>query len=102
MQNLIDSVREHVPAMFKICESIAMLDMMSAFAQLATSQDYGMSVQPPLQPQLTALQVRPEINDTLAAKSARHPIKEKIQQTKYVANDIYATQQSRFRIITGE
>jgi len=31
--------------MFKICESIAMLDMITAFAQLATSQDYGMSAQ---------------------------------------------------------
>lgn len=41
VQDLIDNIREHVPAMFKVCEAIAMLDMISAFAQLVTSQDYG-------------------------------------------------------------
>jgi len=41
VQDLIDDIREHVPAMFKVCEAIAMLDMTSAFAQLVTSQDYG-------------------------------------------------------------
>jgi DNA mismatch repair protein MSH4 len=45
--------------------------------------------------------VRPRVNDTLAIKSARHPIKEKVQQTKYVPNDVYATQQRRFQIVTG-
>ena len=45
--------------------------------------------------------VRPQVNATLAVKSARHPIKEKIQQTKYIPNDIYATQQNRFQIVTG-
>lgn len=34
-------------------------------------------------------------------KSGRHPIREKVQQTKFIPNDIYATQQSRFQIITG-
>jgi DNA mismatch repair protein MSH4 len=43
VQDLIDEIREHVPAMFKICESIAILDMVSAFAHLATSHDYGRS-----------------------------------------------------------
>jgi len=41
VQDLIDDIREHVPAMFKVCEAIAMLDMILAFAQLVTSQDYG-------------------------------------------------------------
>lgn len=45
--------------------------------------------------------VRPQVNETLAIKAARHPIKEKIQQVKYIPNDIYATQQNRLQIITG-
>ncbi|KAF1965024.1 hypothetical protein BU23DRAFT_520237 [Bimuria novae-zelandiae CBS 107.79] len=85
VQTLIDEVRGHMSALFKICEAIAMLDMLSAFAHLVTINDY----------------VRPRISDTLGIKAARHPIREKIMQTKFVPNDVYATQQSRFQIITG-
>lgn len=70
--------------LFKIAEAIALLDMIAAFAQLVTTQDY----------------CRPELTQTLAIKSGRHPIREKISE-KFVPNDAYATQQSRFQIITG-
>lgn len=62
-----------------------MLDMICGFAQLATSRDY----------------TRPEISETLALKSARHPIKEDFKDIKFVSNDVYATQQKRFQIVTG-
>ena len=62
-----------------------MLDMLCSFAHLATSREY----------------VRPEISETLAIKSARHPIKEHFNHIKFVPNDVYATQQKRFQIITG-
>ena len=85
VQELIASVREHMSILFKICEGIAMLDMLSSFAQVVTSQDY----------------VRPQIGETLAIRAGRHPIREKIHNTKFIPNDIYATQQTRFQIITG-
>ncbi|KAF1987831.1 hypothetical protein K402DRAFT_403490 [Aulographum hederae CBS 113979] len=85
VQVLISDVREHMSILFKICESIALLDMMAAFAQLITSQQY----------------VRPKISDTLAVKQGRHPLREKIQSSKFIPNDVYATQQTRFQIITG-
>jgi DNA mismatch repair protein MSH4 len=44
---------------------------------------------------------KPQLTDTLAIQQGRHPIKEKIMQTKYVPNDVYSTQQTRFQIITG-
>jgi DNA mismatch repair protein MSH4 len=44
---------------------------------------------------------QPQLTDTLAIEAGRHPIKEKIMLTKFVPNDVYATQQSRFQIITG-
>lgn len=47
------------------------------------------------------LLARPQLTDTLGIHAGRHPIKEKIMQTTYVPNDIYATQQTRFQIITG-
>ena len=85
VQILINSVREHMSILFKICEGIAMLDMLSSFAHVVSAQDY----------------VRPLIGDTLAIRSGRHPIREKIHNTKFVPNDVYATQQTRFQIITG-
>ncbi|KAL8900796.1 MAG: hypothetical protein Q9207_005517 [Kuettlingeria erythrocarpa] len=85
IQDLIDKVRDDIAPLFKTCEAIALLDMITSFAQLVTLHDY----------------CRPELTDTFAIKSGRHPIREKIQSEKFVPNDAYATQQSRFQIITG-
>lgn len=41
MQSLLDNVRAHISGLFKMCESVAMIDMVSAFAQLVISQDYS-------------------------------------------------------------
>lgn len=85
IQDLIDNVREEIEPLFKACDAVAMLDMIAAFAHLATTQDY----------------CRPEMTLTLAVKNGRHAIREKIHAEKYIPNDAYATQQSRFQIITG-
>lgn len=85
VQELLDKIREGISSLFKISEAIATLDMLSAFAHLATTREY----------------VRPEFTDVLAIKSGRHPLHEKIVKDKFVPNDTYASQQSRFQIITG-
>lgn len=101
IQQLIDNVRTKIQPLFKISEGIAMLDMLSCFAQLVTTNEY----------------VRPEITDdkdggTLAIKAGRHPIAEKILRSSssdhptstadpFVPNDVFATPQTRFQIITG-
>lgn len=101
IQELLDNIRGEIPNLFRVCESIAMLDMIAAFCQLATDREY----------------VRPEISEVLAIKSGRHPIREKVRNRcslisrsnspfqvhaeKFVPNDVYASQQSRFQIITG-
>ncbi|KAI9728947.1 MAG: MutS protein msh4 [Chrysothrix sp. TS-e1954] len=74
IQSLINTVREHVPKLFKVCEAVAMLDMTASFAHLVTTQDY----------------VRPVITSTLGIKAGRHPIKERLQAVKYVPNDVLA------------
>jgi DNA mismatch repair protein MSH4 len=71
--------------MFKICEAVGLLDMLAAFSQLVTVNDYTC----------------PHLTGTLAIQAARHPIKEKIMSNKFIPNDVYATQQTRFQIITG-
>lgn len=85
VQALIADVRQHMGSLFRTCEGIAMLDMLASFAHLVTTQDY----------------VRPQLSNTLAIKAGRHPIREKIQEAKYIPNDVYATQQKRFQIVTG-
>lgn len=85
IQNLIENLREEIAPLFKISDAIALLDVTASFAQLVTNQDY----------------CRPELTQTLAIKSGRHPIREKIYAEKYIPNDAYATRQSRFQIITG-
>ena len=85
IQELIQDVCSEISGLFRVSEAIAMLDMLAAFAQLATFNDY----------------IRPELTDVLAVKAGRHPIREKIHSNKFIPNDGYATQQSRFQIITG-
>ncbi|KAI0459329.1 muts domain V [Xylaria acuta] len=85
IQQLLDNIRECVPDLFRVCEGIALLDMVASFAQSATTRDY----------------VRPEVSDTLALKSARHPICERVNPEQFVPNDAYANEQHRFQVITG-
>lgn len=87
--------------LFKICEAIGMLDMVSRSARLFTF--YAKFIQLSAFAHLVTINeyVRPRISDTLGLKSARHPIREMVMQTKFIPNDVYATQQSRFQIITG-
>jgi len=58
IQELIDSLRVQVPHLFRVCESVALLDMIASFTQLAALKGYS----------------RPDISGTLALKSARHPL----------------------------
>ncbi|KAJ2991040.1 hypothetical protein NUW58_g2667 [Xylaria curta] len=85
IQQLLEKIREYVPNLFRVCEGIALLDMVASFAQSATTREY----------------VRPEISDTLALKGARHPICERVNPERFVPNDAYANEQHRFQIITG-
>src|SRR5579871_986116 len=82
----MDAIHENMVVLYKCCDCIALLDMLVAFAQLATTPDF----------------FRPQITDTLAIQAGRHPIREKIPyQQKFVPNDVYSNQQTRFQIITG-
>ncbi|KAJ5373002.1 hypothetical protein N7517_005008 [Penicillium concentricum] len=85
IQDLLRDVCTEVSGLFRVSEAIAMLDMLGAFAQLATNNEY----------------IRPELTDTLAIKAGRHPIREQIHSSKFIPNDAYATPQTRFQIITG-
>ncbi len=85
VEQLIEDVRPETPALFRVSDSVAMLDMLASFAQLVTTGDY----------------VRPEVTRCLAIKAGRHPVHEKAHAEVYVPNDVYADKQKRFQIITG-
>ncbi|KAE9381271.1 DNA mismatch repair protein-like protein MutS [Stipitochalara longipes BDJ] len=87
IQELIENLRGEIPSLYQVCESIALLDMLAAFGQVATSS--------------VSEYCRPDITDCIGIKSGRHPVREKIHQQKFVSNDIYASQQTRLQIITG-
>ncbi|KAI1500054.1 muts domain V-domain-containing protein [Biscogniauxia marginata] len=85
IQELLEAIRGHVPDLFRVCESIALLDMIASFCQSVTTREY----------------VRPELSDTLALKGARHPICERVNPENFVPNDVFANDLHRFQIITG-
>ncbi|KAL6818405.1 muts domain V domain-containing protein [Trichoderma sp. SZMC 28013] len=85
IRGLVKELRRQVSPLFRICESIALVDMISSFGQITTTRDY----------------VRPNIEDTLALKSARHPILDKKMASEYIPNDYYSAEQHRFHCVTG-
>jgi DNA mismatch repair protein MSH4 len=64
VQELIENLRGEIPSLYQVCESIALLDMLAAFGNAATSSvsDYS----------------RPDLTDCIGIKSGRHPVREKV------------------------
>lgn len=62
IQDLLNELRSDIPHLFRVCESVALVDMITSFAQLATTRDY----------------VKPDLSTTLALKAARHPVLDKV------------------------
>ncbi|KAI9158089.1 MutS 4 [Paramyrothecium foliicola] len=85
IQQLLKDLRQRAPDLFRVSESVALVDMISAFAQLATIRDY----------------TRPQLTGTLALQAARHPILDKTLSGQFVPNDYYSSEQYRFHIVTG-
>ncbi|XP_043377566.1 mutS protein homolog 4 isoform X3 [Chelonia mydas] len=82
---LLSEIYEHIHCLYKLSDTVSMLDMLLSFAHACTLSDY----------------VRPEFTDTLAIKQGWHPILEKISVEKPVSNNTYITEGSNFIIITG-
>lgn len=67
VSELLAEIRRFAPEMFKVCESIALLDVLASFGQIVTTQDY----------------IRPVLSGNLAIKSARHPILDKVSPKEW-------------------
>ncbi|XP_045212131.2 mutS protein homolog 4-like isoform X2 [Mercenaria mercenaria] len=85
MTELLNNIRDDIGALYKLTETVATIDMLLSFAHACTLSDF----------------VRPEFTDTFAVKQSRHPILEKISIEHPVPNNIYASEDSNFVVITG-
>ncbi|XP_063795122.1 mutS protein homolog 4 isoform X3 [Pseudophryne corroboree] len=82
---LLGEIYEHIHCLYKLSDTVSMLDMLLSFANVCTLSDY----------------VRPEFTDTMAIKQGWHPILENIALGKPVANDTFISEGSNFIILTG-
>ncbi|XP_022321107.2 mutS protein homolog 4-like isoform X2 [Crassostrea virginica] len=83
---LLGDLRNHFGCLYKLSEAVSMIDMLQSFAHACTLSSY----------------VKPEFTkDTFAIKQGRHPILERISADIPVPNNIYATEDTNFNLITG-
>jgi len=127
IQELLDVVRGEIPSLFRVCESIAMLDMIASFGQLVVCLPFCaqfLSFKYDFSRVLTSnlidfqrrlLQTRDhwlychQVWPPSSPGKGDHYPKEQVFQSdryqahkeKYIPNDVYASQQTRFQIITG-
>ncbi|GAA6003628.1 MutS family protein MSH4 [Rhodotorula paludigena] len=87
LEGMFDEIRADISCLYKCAEAIALLDMLSAFADVSSKHDC----------------VRPEWTDTLAIKSGRHPLHEQFRMSDgaFVPNDTYASDSASFQLIFG-
>lgn len=85
IQDLACELRQFIPQLFRMCESIGIIDMLASFAHVAHTRQY----------------TQPEFTTTLALRAAKHPITDKTALVEFVPNDYYATDHHRFNIVTG-
>ncbi|KPP69973.1 mutS protein4-like [Scleropages formosus] len=74
---LLSTVHEHINCLYKLSDSVSMLDMLLSLANACT------------------------FTDTLAIKQGRHPILERIYGQQPVSNNSYISESNNFVIITG-
>ncbi|XP_073400920.1 mutS protein homolog 4 isoform X2 [Dendrobates tinctorius] len=82
---LLTEIYEHIHCLYKLSDTVSMLDMLLSFANICTFSEY----------------VRPEFTDTTAMKQGWHPILEKIALGKPVSNDTFLSEGKNFIILTG-
>ncbi|KDR12561.1 MutS protein-like protein 4, partial [Zootermopsis nevadensis] len=83
--DLLADIRSDIGCLFKLCEVIAELDMLTSFANLGSVSTY----------------VRPQFGRVLDIRQSRHPILDFILQHEPVANDVFASSDYNCHIITG-
>ncbi|XP_038220567.1 mutS protein homolog 4-like [Zerene cesonia] len=82
---LLKDLRPFMPSLYKLCEDVAELDILIALAQISTVGSY----------------IRPEFNDYLDIRNSVHPLLDYNSQVMPTPNDVFASPEYNFTIITG-
>lgn len=99
---LLEIFRNHINALYKASEAIALLDFLTSLATYnLNSTNLGRLFYTPLSMCTHQRIVRPEFSNTLAIKSGRHPILECILLVPVVPNDTFTSLSSSFQFVTG-
>src|SRR5690606_26049970 len=85
-EELRSEVFAHLSALRETARSLAQLDVLASYAQLAADRNY----------------CRPQINKQgLMIKQGRHPVIESLQSDPYIPNDLIMGEQTCFHLLTG-
>ncbi len=84
---LLDELAADLPAMLVCAEGLAELDVLTNFAERATSLEY----------------CRPRLRETpgIEISGGRHPVVERSTEREFVANDLFMDERRKMLIITG-
>ncbi|XP_068633556.1 mutS protein homolog 4-like [Battus philenor] len=82
---LLKELRPFMPSLYRLCENVAELDILLALAQASSIGSY----------------IRPEFNAYMDVRNSVHPLLDYNSQTMPVPNDIFASPEYNFTIITG-
>ncbi|XP_053610160.1 mutS protein homolog 4-like [Plodia interpunctella] len=85
ISNLLKELRPFMSSLYTLCENVAELDILLAFAQASSISSY----------------IRPDFGNYLDIRNSVHPLLDYNSQVMPVPNDIYASPEQNFTIITG-
>ncbi|XP_013194844.2 mutS protein homolog 4 [Amyelois transitella] len=85
ISGLLKELRPYMSSLYTLCENVAELDILLAFAHASTISSY----------------IRPDFADYLDIRNSVHPLLDYNSQVMPVPNDIYASPEQNFTIITG-
>ncbi|CAK1580496.1 unnamed protein product [Parnassius mnemosyne] len=85
ISELLKELRPFMSSLYKLCENVAELDILLALAQASSIGSY----------------IRPQFNSYLDVRNCVHPLLDYNSQTMPVPNDVFASPEYNFTIITG-
>ena len=83
-KELLSEVREYIGFLYKLNDTLGLLDLVTSFATVSMSMDY----------------IRPNFGERILIKAGRHPILER-SVTELTPNDCNMSDESRIHILTG-
>ncbi|CAH1397788.1 unnamed protein product [Nezara viridula] len=83
--DLVESLKGGMSYLYRLCDRVAELDLLSSLAQASSTTDY----------------IRPVFGSQISLVGARHPILDHLCRTKPIPNNFNASRSSNFAIITG-